>query len=96
MKIFAIAATVLLGACASFPGVNSKTEPVMALAPPDAASWLAVDKEVQALTRAEVIAGISECESAGQRAVVLNAKRRINGQVIPAPVEVTCLPKIKW
>jgi hypothetical protein len=48
------------------------------------------------MSRAEVIAGINECESAGQRAVVLSAKRRINGQVIPAPVEVTCLPKLKW
>jgi hypothetical protein len=62
----------------------------------EAVSNLQVDKEIQAMSRAEVIAGISECESAGQRAVVLNAKRRINGQVIPAPVEVTCLPKIKW
>jgi membrane-bound ClpP family serine protease len=62
----------------------------------EAVTTLQVDKEIQAMSRAEVIAGISECESAGQRAVVLNAKRRINGQVIPAPVEVTCLPKIKW
>ena len=62
----------------------------------EAVTTLQVDKEIQAMSRAEVIAGISECESAGQRAVVLNAKRRVNGQVIPAPVEVTCLPKIKW
>jgi membrane-bound ClpP family serine protease len=62
----------------------------------EAVTTLQVDKEIQAMSRAEVIAGINECESAGQRAVVLSAKRRINGQVIPAPVEVTCLPKIKW
>jgi hypothetical protein len=62
----------------------------------EAVSNLQVDKEIQAMSRAEVIAGIAECESAGQRAVVLSAKRRINGQVIPAPVEVTCLPKLKW
>ena len=62
----------------------------------EAVSNLQVEKDIQAMSRAEVIAGINECESAGQRAVVLSAKRRINGQVIPAPVEVTCLPKLKW
>jgi hypothetical protein len=62
----------------------------------EAVSNLQVEKDIQAMSRAEVIAGINECESAGQRAVVLSAKRRISGQVIPAPVEVTCLPKLKW
>ena len=92
MKILAIALTALLGACASLPGANNKTDPVVA---PDAASGLAVEKEVQALSRAEVIAGINECEAAGLRPVVLSTKRRVNGQQIPAVVEVTCLPKIQ-
>ena len=52
-------------------------------------------EEVQALTRAEVIAGINECEAANLRPVVLSTKRRVNGQQIPAVVEVTCLPKIQ-
>lgn len=95
MKIFAITATALLGACATFPGATTKVEPVVASAPPDAASGLAVEKEVQALTRAEVIAGINECEAAGLRPVVLSTKRRVNGQQIPAVVEITCLPKIQ-
>lgn len=92
MKILAIALTAFLGACASLPGANTKTDPVVA---PDAASGLAVEKEVQALSRAEVIAGINECEAAGLRPVVLSTKRRVNGQQIPAVVEVTCLPKIQ-
>ena len=95
MKIIAIALTTLLGACASFPGANTKTEPVVSSTAPDAASGLAVEKEVQALSRAEVIAGINECEAAGLRPVVLSTKRRVNGQQIPAVVEVTCLPKIQ-
>ena len=93
MKILAIALTALLGACASLPGANNKADTVVAPAPPDAASGLAVEKEVQALTRAEVITGINECEAAGLRPVVLSTKRRVNGQQIPAVVEVTCLPK---
>ena len=95
MRTLAIAATAILGACASLPGANTKVEPVVASTPPDAASGLAVEKEVQALTRAEVIAGINECEAANLRPVVLSTKRRVNGQQIPAVVEVTCLPKIQ-
>lgn len=94
MKIIAIVLTALLGACANLPGAN-KTEAVVTPVAADAASGLAVEKEVQALTRAEVIAGINECESAGLRPVVLSTKRRVNGQQIPAVVEVTCLPKIQ-
>ena len=81
MKIVVIALTILLSGCGTVQ---------------EAVSNLQVEKDIQAMSRAEVIAGINECESAGQRAVVLSAKRRINGQVIPAPVEVTCLPKLKW
>jgi hypothetical protein len=95
MKILTIALTTLLGACASLPGANTKTDPVVAPVASDAASGLAVEKEVQALSRAEVIAGINECEAAGLRPVVLSTKRRVNGQQIPAVVEVTCLPKIQ-
>jgi hypothetical protein len=95
MKILAIALTALLGACASLPGANTKTDPVVAPVTADAASGLAVEKEVQPLTRSEVITGISECEAAGLRPVVLSAKRRVNGQQIPAVIEVTCLPKMQ-
>ena len=81
MKTMLAFLSVILGGCTSVQ---------------EAVSNLQVDKDIQAMSRAEVIAGINECESAGQRAVVLSAKRCINGQVIPAPVEVTCLPKLKW
>jgi hypothetical protein len=61
--------------------------------PPE--SVLISDKEVQPLTRAEVIAGINECETAGMRPIVISAKRKINGQITPSVIEVTCLPKLK-
>jgi len=81
MKIVVIALTILLSGCGTMQ---------------DAVTHLRVEKEIQAMSRADVIAGIGECEAAGQRAIVLSGKRSINGQIIPVPVEVTCLPKIRW
>jgi hypothetical protein len=66
-----------------------------ALPSSEAASALAVDKEVQPMSRQEVIHGINECEKAGMRPVVLTTKRRVNNQLIPAVVEITCLPGFK-
>jgi len=97
VKALVIAATALLGACSILPGSSPKIEPVApvaAPAPPEPATSLIVEKEVTPLTRAEVIAGINECETSNLRPVILSTKRRVNGQLIPAVVEVTCLPKI--
>ena len=58
-------------------------------------SALVVEKEVQPLSRTEVITGINECEAAGLRPTVISTKRKINNQMTPAIVEVTCLPKLK-
>ena len=61
----------------------------------EANSALAVDKEVPPLSRAEVIHGIAECEKSGMRPVVITTKRKVNNQLIPAVVEITCLPGFK-
>jgi hypothetical protein len=61
----------------------------------EANSALAVDKEVPPLTRAEVINGIAECENAGMRPIVINTRRKVNNQNVPAVVEITCLPRFK-
>jgi len=84
-----ITGAVMTG-CASLNGSQALTDPV-----PEALSKLAVEKEVPPLTRQEVITGINECEAAGMRPIVLSAKRKINNQLIPSVVEVTCLPKFK-
>jgi hypothetical protein len=96
VKALVIAATALLGACSILPGSSPKIEPVAPVATPlpDPATSLIVEKEITPLTRAEVIAGINECEASNLRPVILSTKRRVNGQLIPAVVEVTCLPKI--
>jgi molybdenum cofactor biosynthesis enzyme MoaA len=82
MKTLLCVLALILGGCA---GMNTQ----------DANSFLSVDDKVQALSRTEVIAGISECEKAGMRPIIINAKRKINNQTVPAVVEVTCLPGFK-
>jgi hypothetical protein len=62
---------------------------------PMAESSLSVDKEIQVLSRSEVIAAIKECESAGTRPILINAKRKVNNQIVPSIIEVTCLPTYK-
>jgi hypothetical protein len=57
---------------------------------------LILDKQVAALTRNEVINGVTECEGAGLRAHVITTKRQINGFTADIPVEVTCMPKFKY
>jgi len=96
VKALAIAVTALLGACSILPGSSPKIEPVAPVTTPapEPATSLIVEKEVTPLTRAEVIAGINECETSNLRPVILSTKRRVNGQLIPAVVEVTCLPKL--
>jgi uncharacterized protein YcfL len=56
---------------------------------------LIVDKEVQGMSRNEVIMAIQECESNGLRAVVMTTKRKINGYSSDIVFDVTCAPKFK-
>ena len=56
---------------------------------------LTLDKEIQGLTRNEVILAINECETNHTRAVVIYAKRKINGYSAEIVVDVTCAPKYK-
>lgn len=79
MKLLPLLAVVLLAACAS------KTET------PNSA--LVVDKEVQPLSRNEVIIAIQECEQAGTRAVMVHSKRKINNFTSDIVVDVTCAPR---
>jgi hypothetical protein len=51
------------------------------------------DKDIGYMSRQEVSAAISDCESAGQRATVTYAKADWKGKKIPVPVDVQCAPK---
>jgi uncharacterized protein YcfL len=80
MKYLLLLASLSLAACSSFEPPNVSLE---------------TDKQAYHMTRAQVILGINECESAGTRPVVITAKRRINGTTTDVPVEVTCNPRYK-
>jgi len=85
MKTLLCFAVVILSGCASLQPSNTV---------PEAISSLQVEKEVPPLSRLEVINGIGECEKAGMRPVVISTKRKVNNQLVPSVVDVTCLPKL--
>ena len=85
-QLLLISVCLVLNACASSPTVYSQAP----------AQQLILDKQVSALTRNEVINGVTECEGSGLRAVVITTKRSINGFTADIPVEVTCMPKHKY
>lgn len=66
---------------------------------PEASSYklqnLEVDKNVQPMSRNEVIYAIQECEHNNTRPVMIYAKRKINGYTADIVVEVTCAPRFK-
>jgi uncharacterized protein YcfL len=73
---------LLLSGCVSNPVVEApKTQEIV------------MDKQVQAMSRNEVIIAVRECESSGLRAVVINGKRKINGFTTDIVVDVTCAPR---
>jgi uncharacterized protein YcfL len=80
MKPLFLLAPLALAACSSFDPPNVSLE---------------TDKQAFHMTRSEVILGITECESAGTRPVVISAKRKINGITSEVPVEVTCHPRYR-
>jgi type IV pilus biogenesis protein CpaD/CtpE len=76
--ITAAAMLALLTACASKPPEQN----------------LILDKDIQGMSRNEVILAINECESNKTRAVVIYAKRKINNYTTDVVVDVTCAPKL--
>jgi uncharacterized protein YcfL len=80
MKYLLLIAPLTLAACSSFEPPNVTLE---------------TDKQAFHMTRSQVILGITECESAGTRPVVITAKRKINGVTSDVPVEITCHPRYR-
>jgi hypothetical protein len=56
---------------------------------------LILDRNVQGMSRNEIIMAVQECESNGLRAVVMTAKRQVNGFLSDVVFDVTCAPKVK-
>jgi uncharacterized protein YcfL len=80
MKPILLLSLLSLTACSSFEPPNVSLE---------------TDKQAFHMSRQQVILGITECEDAGTRPVVITAKRRINGVTTDVPVEVTCNPRYR-
>ena len=96
LMVVLVIGLLFLTGCSSTPNnspVSNTTGTVYNQAP---SQQLILDKQVAALTRNEVINGVTECEGAGLRAHVITTKRQINGFTADIPVEVTCMPKFKY
>jgi len=57
---------------------------------------LTLDKDIQAMSRNEVILAVQECEVSGLRAVMIMAKRKINNYTADVVDDVTCAPKYRY
>jgi uncharacterized protein YcfL len=72
-------------------GCSSSSAP-----PPYKDQNLVIDTHIPAMSRNEVINAISDCEGNGTRAVMIYAKRRINGYTADVVADVTCAPKYRY
>jgi hypothetical protein len=90
MKPTLILLTFALAAC------STPAPPPVAKPTPQVEVDLVTDKQIQVMTRNEVITAINECEVNGTRAVVINSRRKINGYSTEVVVDVTCAPKYKF
>jgi uncharacterized lipoprotein YmbA len=82
--IYIATAAALMAACSSSPYMDYSDLPN---------SKMLVDKEMLAMTRSQIITAVGECRSGNMRPVMVYSKRKINGQISDAVVDVTCSPK---
>jgi hypothetical protein len=78
-KLLCLIPVLLIPACSSDPW-GSQSE-------------LKVPKKAYAMSRQEVINGISDCESAGMRPIIITSKRRIGDYYSDTIIDVTCGPR---
>lgn len=78
--LLAVGVAIVLTGCASDDPYGKRSE-------------LRVQKKVHAMSRQEVINGITDCEAAGTRPILIMSKRRIDEHYTDVIVDVTCAPK---
>ena len=54
---------------------------------------LVLDKNIQPMSRNEVVSAIGDCQANGLRAVLMYGKRKVNGYTADVVIDVTCAPK---
>jgi len=57
---------------------------------------LIIDRQVQVMSRNEVISAVHDCEGNGLRASMVYAKRQVNGFTVDVVIDVICAPKYKY
>jgi len=99
MRRLALVLLLPVAACTAQPTYVPAPAPVStnAVSTPDryANQTMVLDKEVQPLSRNEIIMAVQECEDSGLRAVMVIAKRKINGFTTDIVADVTCAPKFR-
>ena len=89
-RYVAIAALVAAGVAVALLSGCQNLPPNSTL---DAQQQLVLDKQIQPMSRNEVITAVTECISQGLRAVMLYGKRKVNNATTDIVVDVTCAPK---
>jgi hypothetical protein len=95
MNKFILLFMILLVGCASNPSASTSSFNSQSNISTDGTQTLTLDRQVQGMSRNEVIMAVQECETSGLRAVVLTTKRRINGFNSDIIFDVTCAPKYR-
>ena len=54
---------------------------------------LVLDKEIQPMSRNEVVSAIGDCQANNLRAVLMYGKRKVSGYTADDVIDVTCAPK---
>lgn len=78
MPLLLLASAAFLTGCSTFDVPNTS---------------LTVEKNIEPMSRNEVILAIQDCESNRTRAVMILAKRKIAGRTSDVVVDVTCAPR---
>ncbi len=95
MNKFILLFMILLVGCGSNPSASTSSFNNQSNISTDGTQTLTLDRQVQGMSRNEVIMAVQECETSGLRAVVLTTKRRINGFNSDIIFDVTCAPRYK-
>jgi hypothetical protein len=90
MKYFLV---LMLTGCAAGSSWNAS---LLDSASSTAQQKMTLDKDIQAMSRNEVILAVQECESSGLRAVMIIAKRKINNYTADVVADVSCAPKYRY
>jgi len=89
MKCTALLLIALVG-CSSTP---PKPAPVVTHEQTYPNQKLVVDLEVNEMTRQEIISAIHECQSNDLRPVPVKSKKKVDGRITDAIIDVTCAPQ---